>query len=51
MNVIKARKLLDPVYYALEDSNDPIKVEICRLMSWADSCLMDAEYAIEKLGE
>ena len=50
-SIVKARKLLDPIYYAFEDSNDPIKVEICRLMSWADSSLMEAEYEVDKLGE
>lgn len=50
-NISQARKLLDPIYYALEDSTDPIKVEICRLMSWADSSMMEAEFEIDKLGE
>ena len=49
--VVKARKLLDPIYYATEEATDDISREINRLMCWADSSLMDAEYEIEKLGE
>jgi hypothetical protein len=49
--IVKARKLLDPIYYATENSTDPILAEINRLMCWADSSLMDAEYEVEKLGE
>lgn len=49
--LVNARKILDPVYYATEESTDPILAEINRLMCWADTCIMDAEYEVEKLGE
>lgn len=43
----QARKLLDDVYYWTELSeNDNLK-EINRLMSWADSSIMEAEQQIE----
>ena len=48
-NMTKARQLLDEIYYWTEDSTDPIKVEIGRLMSWADSSIMDAEIEVSKL--
>ena len=48
-NIKKARSRLDAVYYALEDSSGPVQAEICRLMSWCDTCAMDAEIEIEKL--
>jgi hypothetical protein len=48
-NMTKARQLLDEIYYWTEDSNDPIKVEIGRLMSWADTSIMDAEIEVNKL--
>lgn len=50
-NIMKARKLLDPVYYATENSTDPILAEINRLMCWSDTCMMDAETEVNKLGE
>ena len=48
-NIDKARSLLDEVYYSLTNSNCPIRAEICRLMSWCDTCAMDAQTEIEKL--
>ena len=43
----QARKLLDDVYYWTELSeNDNLK-EINRLMTWADSSIMEAEQQIE----
>lgn len=42
-----ARTLLDDVYYFTENSeNDNLK-EINRLMSWADSSIMEAEQQVE----
>lgn len=48
-NIQESRKLLDPVYYALENSTDSTEVELCRLMTWADSCLMDTESILKLL--
>lgn len=43
----QARNLLDDVYYFTENSeNDNLK-EINRLVSWADSSIMDAEQQVE----
>lgn len=45
----QARQLLDSVYYAVEDSADPVRAEIARLMSWCDTCAMDATIEAEKI--
>lgn len=42
----KARQLLDNVYYWAEGSDDPVVREIERLMTWADSSIMEAEQQI-----
>lgn len=53
-NITEARKLLDAVYYYAEAYNEenrtnasPQMLEIERLMSWCDSCAMDAEAEIK----
>jgi hypothetical protein len=46
-NMTKARQLLDEIYYFTEDSEDDNLGEVKRLMSWADSCIMDAEFEVE----
>lgn len=43
---IQARQLLDNVYYWAEGSDDPVVREIERLMSHADSCIMEAEQQV-----
>lgn len=43
----QARKLLDDVYYWTELSENNNLKEINRLMTWADSSIMEAEQQIE----
>lgn len=54
-NIQQARELMDEVYYFAEGYNQahqtnasPTMREIERLMSWCDSCAMDAESEIER---
>ena len=44
----QARQLLDEIYYWAEKSDNDNLIEVTRLMSWSDSCIMDAEIEITK---
>ena len=46
-NMKQARQLLDEIYYWVEGSENNNLKEIERLMSWADSSIMEAEIQVE----